>query len=48
MQPIVKNLEPALKFLEERVRVPFFKDTWLDRQLFTPLKNAYVRGAKKE
>lgn len=48
MQPIVKNLEPALVFLEERVRVPYLKDTWLDRQLLTPLKNAYVRGTKKE
>tara|TARA_A100001015_G_scaffold81055_1_gene89768 strand:+ start:1168 stop:1434 length:267 start_codon:yes stop_codon:yes gene_type:complete len=48
MQPIIKNLEPALAFLEERVRMPYFNGTWIDRRLFRPLKEAYVQGTKKE
>lgn len=50
MQPILKNinLESTLVFLEERVRVPYFNGTWIDRQLFKPLKEAYQNSVKKE
>ena len=44
----LRNREAVLVFLEERVRVPYFEGTWIDRVLLKPMKEAYMGETKKE